>query len=124
MRKLLAILTTAAIVVGPVSTAVAQVAPDIDCDDPSLYSDYQDILRSDPSDPNDLDRDNDGEACDEFGPGAGSTSAAARPVNNLRREVGYEASTGRTFQLAGQPPVPAPTVVTISPPRTGDAGVR
>ena len=121
MRKLLAILITSAIVVRPASTAAGQVSPDIDCDDPTLFDYYQEVLRSDPNDPHDLDRNDDGMACDEFEPRGGG---ASRPVNNLRREVGYNASTNRTFQLPGQPPVPAPTVIKISPPRTGDAGLK
>lgn len=121
MRKLLAILITAAIVVGPASTAVAQVRPDINC--PGLTREQaQAIFDADPTDPNNLDGDGDGLACEANESGAGATTATG--FNALRRDVGFDAATGRTFQLAGQPPVPAPTVVTISPPHTGDAGLR
>ena len=120
MRKLLAILITAAIVATP-ATGVAQVAPDINC--PGLTrAQAQAIYDADPTDPNNLDGDGDGLACEANEAGAGATSATG--FNALRREVGYDAATGRTFQLAGQPPVPAPTVITISPPRTGEAGLR
>jgi hypothetical protein len=113
MRKLLAILITAAIVVGPASTAVAQVSPDINC--PGLTrAQAQAIYDADPTDPNNLDGDGDGLACEanEGASGAGSTSATG--FNPLRRDVGYDATTDRTFQLTN----------TISPPHTGNAGIR
>lgn len=72
MRKVLLLATlcmVAAMVFAP--AAFAQEG-DIDCDDVT-YGEAQLILGEDPSDPNGLDDDNDGEACDANAPEGGSS---------------------------------------------------
>jgi hypothetical protein len=114
---------TALLIVGLGATpAIAQV-PDIDCDDPTRFSYYQTVLRSNPSDPHGLDADNDGIACDDFAPPGYRASAP----NPLRRDVGYDSATGRTYQLAPYNSGATSEVLgvtSISPPRAGDAGLR
>ena len=114
MKKLLAILLTAAIVSGPVSTALAQVTPDLDCIDFPTQADAQDYFDSNFGDTDRLDADADGIACEENDRLSGGTSSVSRSGGGLRRDVGFDASTGRTFQLS----------TSISPPRTGDGGIR
>lgn len=54
--------------------SVSTSAQDVDCDEIS-YEEAQQILAQDANDPNDLDRDNDGEACDSNAPGGGGTNS-------------------------------------------------
>ena len=68
-RILLALFAVLAMTFGVMASASAQ---DVDCDEVS-YARAQEILAQDPSDPYDLDRDGDGEACDSNA-GDGSTS--------------------------------------------------
>jgi hypothetical protein len=72
------------LIVGPAAAA----QQDLDCAD-LTYEEAQAELSRDPSDPHDLDRDNDGEACDES-PRAG---AAAGQTNTV---AGSETDAGRT----------------------------
>ena len=60
------------------STALAQTA-DRDCRDFASQSEAQAVLRADPTDPNGLDEDDDGVACDEFdyGPAVGTLRGSA-----------------------------------------------
>ena len=71
MRKVL--LLTALAMLGTLLFAPTVLAQDVDC--PQLtYAEAQAILAEDPSDPNGLDDDNDGEACDSNA-GDGSTAS-------------------------------------------------
>ncbi len=74
MRRLvLALFTAFALLSGLTVSAGAQ---DVDC--PQLsYEEAQDILAQDPSDPNGLDRDNDGIACETNAGGGGGDDGAA-----------------------------------------------
>jgi hypothetical protein len=62
---------------------------DLDCDDFSSQAEAQAVLDTDPSDPNDLDRDNDGKACENFGySGSGATSTGGRTRQPTRVDTG------------------------------------
>jgi hypothetical protein len=70
----------AAMAAATLSFGLASVggAQDVDC--PGLtFEQAQEILRQDPSDPNDLDRDNDGVACEANQPGGGGTGGGGAP---------------------------------------------
>jgi cobalamin biosynthesis Mg chelatase CobN len=62
---------------------------DLDCDDFSSQAEAQAVLDTDPSDPNDLDRDNDGKACENFGySGATSTGGGTRQPTRVDTGAG------------------------------------
>ncbi|HEY3504993.1 MAG TPA: excalibur calcium-binding domain-containing protein [Actinocatenispora sp.] len=63
LRAALAVTTLAVLAVFPVS-GVAHAA-DLDCKDFKYQEDAQKVYDQDPSDPNGLDRDNDGIACED-----------------------------------------------------------
>jgi hypothetical protein len=65
--------------------AVADESNDLDCSDFSSQSQAQNEYNSDPSDPNNLDRDGDGIACETAGGGGVSASA---PQGGVRTGAG------------------------------------
>jgi excalibur calcium-binding domain-containing protein len=118
--KILIAAIAAAIALSATAGADAQVSRDIDCNEVT-QAQAQAIFNRDRSDPNDLDRDGDGIACEPNEgvagistnrTGTGATRTPAREPEVARQDVGYDAATDRTFQL------------TISPPRAGDAGLK
>ena len=70
LRSTLALSAAALLVVtGGVTAAQAGPAADLNCDDFQLQQEAQDVLDADPSDPNGLDEDGDGLACEDAGLG-------------------------------------------------------
>lgn len=56
---------------------------DLDCEDFDTQQEAQEVYEEDPSDPHDLDRDDDGEACEDL-PGGSSSSSLDWPFSFLR----------------------------------------
>ncbi|SFW51518.1 excalibur calcium-binding domain-containing protein [Amycolatopsis australiensis] len=82
-------LTTAAVAaglafVGPIPLASAQLAADRDCSDFQYQEDAQAVLDRDPADPNHLDEDKDGKACE---------SLPSRPRQHTTAPVPEKAAT-------------------------------
>ncbi|MFJ9722707.1 excalibur calcium-binding domain-containing protein [Streptomyces sp. NPDC101209] len=94
--------------VGP-AAAVAHAQSDLDCSDFVFQEDAQAVFNSDPSDPNRLDADNDGIACEDLPhrPAATATAtatstAAATAVPQRGVNAGLGGSTGPAdFEVAG-----------------------
>ena len=85
------VLAIAGLIVGGLfsSAALAQTA-DRDCRDYASQSEAQAALRADPTDPNHLDEDEDGVACDDFdyGPVGSTSGASGRTLNNAAGATG------------------------------------
>ena len=69
-------LTTAGLVLALAGTASAA---DLDCDDYPNQAAAQAALDADPSDPNDLDADDDGQACESYAYASNGTQVTTRP---------------------------------------------
>lgn len=99
-RRLLALAAlTAALVFAWVPAAGAQT--DLNCDDFEFQEDAQAVLDQDPSDPNGLDSDNDGIACEDLpsgsgggGTGGGDTDEGGAPVGGVDTGAGGAAPAG------------------------------
>ncbi|MER5450245.1 excalibur calcium-binding domain-containing protein [Streptomyces sp. NPDC002764] len=88
--------------VGP-AAAVAHAQNDLNCSDFAFQEDAQAVFNSDPSDPNRLDADNDGIACEDLPHRATATAtAAATAVPRRGVNAGLGGSTGPAdFEVVG-----------------------
>ncbi|MDP9353906.1 MAG: thermonuclease family protein [Chloroflexota bacterium] len=92
MRRLAALLLLAVLL--PLGAITPVAAQDVDCSDFATQGDAQAVLTSDPSDPNGLDRDSDGVACESLPAGGGSAAAPAGATSaSAGSALGVAAST-------------------------------
>lgn len=120
MRRLL--LLAALSMVATLVFAPAVLAQDVDC--PQLtYAEAQAILAEDPSDPNGLDADNDGEACDEnAGDGSTATPMEEESASPMAEESASATATAESDDDGSASASAAPAVknqYTSELPETG-----
>lgn len=72
----------------------AAAQADLDCDDFDSQAEAQAVYDADPSDPNDLDRDDDGQACEDFD---GYSGAGVTTPNRIDTGGGGTADTGSSL---------------------------
>jgi LPXTG-motif cell wall-anchored protein len=92
MRASLALLSLLAI--GLFAMPSGAAAQDLDCADFSTQAEAQAELNSDPSDPNGLDADNDGQACEDGGAATSAADTSGSSTTQL-------ASTGSDIWILG-----------------------
>ncbi len=108
------------------SFAMTASAQDVDCPEIS-YERAQEILREDPSDPNRLDADNDGEACEENARSGGTTGGITGGTTG--RTTGGTTGTTRVANtgagvMAGQGSSSLVLVLLVASSIFGLAGLR
>ncbi len=97
-KKIAAVLATCVLAtLGVVGIATAN-ADDLNCSDFSTQQEAQTVLEKDPSDPNGLDRDNDGIACENL-PSGGSSSGHSSKGNNNSRDNSDDADDNGGIRL-------------------------
>jgi hypothetical protein len=107
-------LVVASIAVWLLSTGAMSpvAAQDLNCSDFDTQQEAQDELEADPSDPNNLDDDNDGEACESLprdgGTKAGTTTPSPRPSPS---------PSPRPSPPPSPPPSPSPALRPAPPPQ-------
>ncbi len=79
MKKLL-YMATLSVVATLLFASIAAAQDDLDCDDFATQAEAQQALFQNPTDPNNLDADNDGEACEEAGLPEGEVQTVADPA--------------------------------------------
>ena len=94
MKRGIAAAMLAGVSVAAASPAAAQTG-DRDCPDFATQAEAQAVLDADPSDPERLDADNDGVACEDLLPG-GTDSGAANNQNQQMPNGGVDAGFGGT----------------------------
>ncbi len=89
IRMLSGLFIAFALVFGFTASAGAQ---DLDCDDFATQEEAQANLNANPSDPNNLDRDNDGIACENLPSGGGTTSSGTTAGTSRMPSTGIGAT--------------------------------
>ena len=100
----LMVLSVASLVIAGLASGSAMAQTDErDCRDYASQSEAQAALRADPTDPNNLDEDTDGVACDDFdyGPVAGTQRAAGRGTLRGAESTGAAAAADTAVAKTG-----------------------
>jgi hypothetical protein len=112
MRKISTLALSAVAGVGAITLSpLAAAAQDLDCRNFATQAEAQAVLDQDPSDPNGLDRDNDGIACESL-PGSSSSSGSAGQGTSALPAGGVDAGAGGMASPAGDNRVAAMWVAT------------
>ncbi|BCJ36664.1 hypothetical protein Athai_41670 [Actinocatenispora thailandica] len=88
----MAVTTTAMLAIVPLAGAAH--AADLDCKDFKYQEDAQRVYNQDPSDPNHLDADHDGIACEHLPHRPGGTNGGASGDNGTQPQGGVETGAG------------------------------
>jgi hypothetical protein len=80
------------------SRSTRSAITDLDCRDFSTQAQAQRVLDRDHSDPNRLDADHDGTACESYAYANGSTAGSVRPVSNTADIAGTSSATGTSSE--------------------------
>lgn len=104
--RLLLALTVLTCLALPAVPALAQ-SDDLDCDDFDSQAEAQTELEADPSDPNDLDGDEDGQACENYDgyPAGGSDDPGTAETGTVRAPTRVDTGGGGTADRDGTVPM-------------------